>query len=107
MAPLGASLARGRRGRGLRVLPQLAFADRLLHVLRLRAIPRAVLELDRGIELLSGVLDHVVALALAHRAGRERVLDPHFLEGLLDLPARMRSDLHEFVPTTVQRYSHR
>src|SRR5258708_29889823 len=106
MAPLGASLARRRRRRGLRVLPQLAVADRLLHVLRLRAIPGAVLELDRGIEPLAGVLLHVVSLASAHRAGRERVLDVHVFEGLLDLPAGVPADLRPLVPTAVQRDCH-
>src|SRR5665647_1359896 len=93
MAPLGASLARGGRGRALRTLHQPALADRLLHVLRLLPVPAAVLELDRGIEPLAGVLLDLVALAAPQRADHALVLDSHLLERLLDLPAGVASDL--------------
>src|SRR4051794_30783577 len=76
-----------------------AVSDSLRHVLRLLAVPRAVLELDRRIEPLARVLEHRVALARPRGPGRGRVLDPHLLGGLLDPPAG--PGLQPFVLTAV------
>src|SRR6266851_5573192 len=103
----GPSLAGDRRRRAARLLHQLAGADCVLHVPRLLAVPASVGELDRGIEPLAGVLLHRVALALAHRAGVDRVLDAHVLQRLLDLPAGVAPDLDPQVAAAVQRDGHR
>src|SRR5439155_7462479 len=52
------------------------------------AVPRSVFELDRRIELLPRVLDHLGALAWPRGPGSRLVVDAHVLERLLDLPAR-------------------
>src|SRR3954470_24229243 len=81
-------------------LEELSCANRLRHVARLLAVPRTVLELDRGVQALSGVLEHRVAPARPRRPRHELVRDVHLLQRFLDPPARPA--LQPFEPTAMQ-----
>src|SRR5690349_6148049 len=81
-------------GTGAPLLHQLPVADRPRHVLRLLPVPRAVLELDRGIGGLPRPFDDGGAgLPAGPRALDDLVLDALLVERLLHLPARMAARL--------------
>ena len=83
------------------LLEQAAGANGLRHCLRLLAVPRAVLELDRGQVVLARVLDDVRALTpRVRRLDDDLVLDPTFVKGFLDGPAR--ADLESDEPAAVE-----
>src|SRR5205085_8905989 len=71
---------------------QPTLPDPLLHLLGLLPVPGAVLELDRGIELLPRARDDRLALVPLARARDALVLDTHVHERLLDAPAGMPLD---------------
>src|SRR5690349_19776370 len=80
--------AGSHRGRRRARLEQLPGADARLHVLGLLAVHAAVLELDDGVLPLPAQPLELVALAPAHGACDQLVLDALLVERLLDAPAR-------------------
>src|SRR3954468_6293284 len=77
---LGRRSCRGARtARAARVLEQLPGVDLGRHVLRLRAVGRAVLELDHRQKLLAAHPDHVLPAA----AGQYRLLDDLVVDALV------------------------
>src|SRR5215475_15726374 len=88
------------------MLHEASLADRPLHVLRLLAVPRPVLELDRGVLALARPLDERVPLAAGVRPGNALVLDACFQQRLLDPPAGMALQLHPLIAAAVQLHCH-
>src|SRR5262249_54426409 len=90
-----------RRGALRRLLHQVPLANRPLHLLRLLAIPAAVLEPDRGVLVLARTFGDDGALS------RDAlVLDPHVHECLLDAPARVAFDPHPLSAAAVELHCH-
>src|SRR5690348_16164754 len=89
------------------LLHQLPVANRLRHVLRLLAVPRAVLELDRGIRGLTCSFDDGCAsLPARPRAFDDLVVDALLVERLLHFPARMSVGLRPQARATVELDRH-
>src|SRR5205085_635349 len=69
-------------------------------------VDASVLELDRRIEPLSGLLLELIALAARQRPLDDLVFDALLVERLLHLPAGMRADLHPHARTAVELDGH-
>src|SRR3954452_17147710 len=94
------------RGSSL-LLHEPAVADRPLHVLRLFAVPRAVLELDRRERVLPGAGDDVGALlAAGPRPRHDVVVDTGLVERLLHPPARVAAELDPHVRASMELHRH-
>src|SRR5262245_61713675 len=85
---------------------ELACADPRGHLLGLRAIHAAVLELDHGIDPLAAEAFELVALAAANGSLHDLVVDARVVERLLDLPAGMWRDLEPLVAAAMKLDGH-
>jgi hypothetical protein len=102
---IGPTLSRWRR-RVRKALEQFTSSDPCGHVLGLLAIGRPVLEFDDWILALAAQLLERVALTSTQRSLHDLVLDALLIESLLNLPARMRTDLdpHIRAPMELDRH---